>query len=104
MDMSNAPQFKATGGRRTERTEHEAEVIFRVGTRKAVVKVRDISTHGARICGVYLVHQGDRFFLNFPGLESIEARVAWVADFEFGCEFARPLSPLILDSLILHRR
>ena len=34
------------------------------------------------------------------GLEAIEARIAWVADFEFGCEFVRPLSPFILDAII----
>ena len=81
----------------------DASVMFRAGTRKASVKVRDISTMGARISGVYLVHVDDRFFLTLPGLQSIEARVAWVTDFEFGCEFMAPLNPVILESLMRRR-
>ena len=100
MEMPYQQQFVTTGGRRADRAPFDATVTFRAGTRKAPVRVRDISTLGARISGVYLVHVDDRFFLTLPGLESIEARVVWVADFEFGCEFAKPLSPVILEALI----
>lgn len=100
MAFAQEPQFKSTGGRRTDRARFEAAVVFRAGTRKATVTVRDISTLGARISGVFLVREGDRFFLTLPGLESIEARVAWVTEFEFGCEFQRPLNPVILENLM----
>lgn len=100
MEMPDQQQFTTTGGRRADRAPFEASVTFRAGTRKAAVRVRDISTLGARVSGVYLVHVDDRFFLTLPGLESIEARVAWVTDFEFGCEFAKPLNPVILDALM----
>ena len=39
-------------------------------------------------------------YLTLPGLAPIEARVAWVAEFEFGCEFLKPLNPVILESII----
>ncbi len=100
MEMPNPQQFVTTGGRRTDRAPFDASVTFRAGTRKAAVRVRDISTLGARIGGVFLVHVDDRFFLTLPGLESIEARVAWVTDFEFGCEFAKPINPVILENLM----
>ncbi|MFN3516216.1 MAG: PilZ domain-containing protein [Novosphingobium sp.] len=90
-------------GRRTERWAWDAGVQFRSGVKRANVRVRDISPLGARIKGVFLVHKGDRFFIRFPGLESIEARVAWVTDFEFGCEFVRPLNPVILEALVSRR-
>lgn len=90
-------------GRRTERWAWDAEVQFRSGTKRANVRLRDISPLGARIKGVFLVHEGDRFFIRFPGMESIEAKVAWVTEFEFGCEFARPLNPVILEALVSRR-
>lgn len=64
------------------------------------MRVREISTLGARISGVYLARVDDRVFLTLPGLEGIEARVAWVGNFEFGCEFSGPLDPLALESLV----
>lgn len=100
MAFAKEPQFRSTGGRRADRARFEAAVVFRAGTRKATVAVRDISTLGARISGVYLVHAGDRFFLTLPGLAAVEARVAWVTEFEFGCEFAQPLSPMIVENLM----
>lgn len=92
-----------TTGRRSERWAWDAEVQFRSGTRRANVRLRDISPLGARIKGVFLVHEGDRFYIRFPQMESIEAKVAWVSEFEFGCEFSRPLSPVILESLVSRR-
>jgi hypothetical protein len=100
--MASEPDFLNSGGRRSERLSYDAEVQFRSGTRRANVRVRDISKFGARVAGVYLVHIDDRFFIKLQGIESIEARVAWVEEFEFGCEFIRPLNDVILESMI-HR-
>lgn len=105
MDMSPAsqPQFQATGGRRADRRSYDAQIQFRKGTKRATVKLRDISQFGARVAGIFLVHEGDHFYLTLPGLAPIEARVAWVAEFEFGCEFAHPLNPAILDAIVARR-
>lgn len=102
--MVNQRQFAMTGGRRADRAPFDASVTFRAGTRKAAVRVRDISTLGARVSGVFLVRNGDRIFLTLPGLEAVEARVAWVSDFEFGCEFVRPLNPVVLEALMKRLR
>ena len=102
MDMSPAslPKFQSTGGRRADRRSYDAQIQFRKGVKRATVKLRDISQLGARVAGVFLVHEDDHFYLTLPGLTPIEARVAWVAEFEFGCEFLKPLNPVILESII----
>ena len=98
--MSAAPAFANTGGRRAERKAWTAEVQFRSGTRRATVQLANISPQGARVKGVFRVHEGDVFFLKMPGMESIEARVVWTDEFVFGCEFQRPLSPVVLETLV----
>jgi hypothetical protein len=105
MDMSPAslPKFVSTGGRRADRCRFDAEVQFRKGTKRAMVKVPDISRFGARVAGVFLVHEGDTLYLTLPGIAAIEARVAWVSQFEFGCEFTAPLSQIVLDAIMARR-
>lgn len=102
--MNDMPRFKQTGGRRADRLTFAAEVQFRSGTRRASVKVSDISTLGARVSGVFLVHQGDHIFLKLPMIEPIPARIAWANSFEFGCEFDRPLSEPVLDAITAAKR
>ncbi|WP_374527981.1 PilZ domain-containing protein [Novosphingobium sp.] len=97
--MASEPVFEATGGRKAERKQYEAVVQFRFGTKRATVKVCDISPFGARVQGVYLVHPEDRFWIKIGHIEPIEARVAWVEDFEFGCEFIRPLNQAIFEAV-----
>lgn len=95
--MASQPQSEV---RRAERKPFPATVHFRSGNRRANVEVRDISHLGARIGGVYLVRDGDLLWLRIGSLEAIEAKVVWFEDFEFGCEFARPLSEVVLDSIL----
>ena len=97
--MSIEPQFQSPNERRTDRYAFAAEVLFRSGPRRAAVKVRDISTLGARVSGVFLVHEGDLIYLKLPMIELIPARVAWAETFEFGCAFERPLSDVILAAI-----
>ena len=97
--MSIKPQFQSTGGRRADRHAFTAEVQFRSGSCRAAVQVCDISTLGARISGVFLVHEGDLVYLKLPMIEPVPARVAWAETFEFGCEFERPLSEVILAAI-----
>ena len=97
--MSIEPQFQSTGGRRTDRFRFAAEVQFRSGSRRASVQVCDISTLGARVSGVFLVHENDQIYLKLPLIEPIAARVVWVESFEFGCEFERPLNESVLAAV-----
>lgn len=97
--MSEVPQFKVSGGRRVDRYAFEAEAQFRSGTRRANVHVRDISTLGTRISGVFLVQEGDQIYLKLPMIEAIPARVAWADSFEFGCEFDRAINDSVLTAI-----
>lgn len=98
--MASQPQFEKADVRRAERKVFPATVHFRAGNRRANVEVRDISRFGARIGGVYLVNDGDHLWLKLASLEAIEAKVVWFEDFEFGCEFERPLSDIVLESIL----
>jgi PilZ domain len=98
--MASQPEFESVDGRRAERKPFPATVHFRAGNRRANVEVRDISRFGARIGGVYLVRDGDQLWLKLASLEAIEAKVMWFEDFEFGCEFDKPLSDIVLDSIL----
>lgn len=101
--MNEQTQLPHVEGRRAGRLRYEATVHFRAGNRRANVKASDISKLGARISGVFLVREDERFFLKIGTIEPIEARVIWVTDFEFGCEFLRPLSDVVLDAITSHR-
>lgn len=101
--MNEPPESIPATGRRADRRPYFAIVQFRSGHRRADVKVSDISQLGARISGVFLVREGDRFYLKLNGIEPLEAIVAWVTDFEFGCEFARPLSPIVFEAITAGR-
>ncbi len=101
--MSAVPAFTNTGGRRSERKAWSAEVQFRSGNRRATVRLADISQQGARVKGVFRVHEDDVFLIKMAGMESIEARVVWTEEFVFGCEFLRPLNPVILETLVNNR-
>lgn len=48
---------------------------------------------------MFLVHEGDLVYLKLPMIEPVPARVAWAETFEFGCEFERPLSEVILAAI-----
>lgn len=100
MAPAQQPQFNTTGGRKADRRAFDASVEFRAKNRRATVKVRDISTHGARIAAIHLLRLGDRFFFKLPLLEPIEAHVAWADEFELGCEFAHPLHPGVLETIL----
>jgi hypothetical protein len=98
-DMSIEPQFQNSGGRRADRLPFAADVQFRRGTLRASVQIRDISTVGARISGVFLVHENDQFYLRLPLIEPIAARVIWAKSFEFGCKFERPINAAVLAAI-----
>lgn len=90
-------------GRQVERRSYEGAVQFRKGHTRVMVKIVDISTHGARLSAVHLLRQGDTFWLKLPLLEPQEATVAWVDEFIVGCRFVRPLHPSVLETIVRSR-
>ena len=69
--MTIESQFQDPDGRRADRFAFAAKVQFRSGSRRASVQVRDISTLGARISGVFLVRENDLIYLKLPMIEPI---------------------------------
>jgi PilZ domain len=98
--MASQPEFQTTSGRRVQRRPFDASVQFRAGNRRANVQVRNVSQLGARVAGVFLVREDEKFWIKLPSLEPVEARVVWVEDFEFGCEFVRPLNERVLEAIL----
>lgn len=66
---------------------------------REAVEVLDLSPVGARIRALAPLRAGHAVWLKLPGIEPLEARVAWTRGFESGCEFVRPLHSAVFDSL-----
>ena len=88
---------------------HRAAVRIRVsmtahfresGSRKAVVNVYDLSTHGFRLETFIGVHAGALVWLTLPGLEPRQASVVWLNGSFVGCRFDKPLHPAVLEAII----
>jgi PilZ domain len=99
MDLSNT-RAEPVPQRKADRVPLSAEVQLRSGTRRAVVKVNNLSATGARIAVAQMLRTDDQIYLKLPGLEAIEARVVWVDSFEAGCEFVRPLHPATFEAVV----
>lgn len=69
--------------------------------RKSVpVVVIDISAHGCRFETRERIAADSNMWLRLPGIEPLYSRVAWVKEWEAGCEFDRPLHPAVVDRLV----
>jgi hypothetical protein len=72
----------------------------RPGAHSIPVELRDLSTQGFRAEVFQSLSLNDRLWLKLPGVESWEARVAWVRGDEVGCEFLQPLHPAVLNIIL----
>lgn len=66
--------------------------VGRGGLDRALCKVVDLSTHGARIETYSAVRRDSMIWLTLPHVGHWAARVVWASDFEAGLEFQIPLS------------
>lgn len=94
--------FRCPSIRGADRINFKALVKFRAGSRRAEVRVHDVSTEGIRMSVIHSLKVGDRLFVTLPGIESMEAEVAWEKEFELGCRFIKPLHPAVLGMLVGH--
>jgi len=70
------------------------------GAHGVAVQIVDLSTHGFRATTHLDLFEGADVWLRLPGLEAIQARVAWVKGYIIGCAFARPLHPAVLEMIV----
>jgi hypothetical protein len=86
--------------RGAERVTLSAEVgIRRAGIRSFRVHVFDASRQGCRIEFVERPAVGERVWVKFDGLDSVEAWVRWVEGHVGGVQFEHPLHEAIFERL-----
>jgi hypothetical protein len=64
------------------------------------VHVLDMSVTGFRAEAHHGLDQGMIVWLTIPGMQGLEATVAWRRGKIIGCRFAQPLYPAVLDHLV----
>lgn len=85
----------------SERVAVTASLTLRKpGQPKFRVRVFDASPEGCKIEFVDRPSEGDRVWVRFDGLETLEAEVCWVQDFMMGVNFAKPLHAAVFDLLV----
>lgn len=70
------------------------------GQTKFEIDIVDLSASGFRAETSYTLWPGTVVWLTLPGLAGLEATVAWRNKFKYGCAFAKPLHPAVLDHIV----
>lgn len=80
--------------RRSPRTATALETdLGRGGLDRALCRVTDISTTGARLQTYTELRRGLKIWLRLPHVGEVEAKIVWASDFSAGCHFQTPLTP-----------
>lgn len=74
------------------------------GNRSFHSVVNDLSLGGFSATAINRMHVGAICWLTLPGLESLQAEVAWWSGGQVGCAFANLLSPIIHDNILARYR
>jgi len=91
--------------RRHERVEVEAEVTLRrTGKLNFRVSVYDVSPDGCRAEFVDRPELGERVWIKFDGMHSLEAQICWVAGPKTGMRFVQPIHAAVFGTLIARLR
>jgi len=64
------------------------------------VRLLDLSVTGFRAEAHYALDAGQIVWLAIPGMQGLEATVAWRRGLEIGCSFRQPLYPPVLDHIV----
>lgn len=96
---------KQRSSRRSERIALTAEVGLRHSGRSNYrVRVLDLSPDGCRIELVERPNVDDHVWIKFDGIEALEAKVCWIADFKAGVRYTKPIHPAVFDLLLARFR
>ena len=86
--------------RTTPRLTVAGEIHMRKsGYSKMAVELIDISPTGCRMELVEKVAAGETIWVTLPGLQTIEARVAWCRDWIAGVSFGGTVHPAIIERI-----
>lgn len=107
MMSSDKPNFAAEfepallGRRRAPRAPVSLDVkVGRGGLDRALCRVVDLSTHGAKVETFSALRRDSIIWLTLPHVGHWAARVAWATDFEAGLEFQIPLTEGEFEKLV----
>lgn len=64
------------------------------------VHLLDLSITGFRAEAHYSLDQGSIVWLTIPGMQGLEATVAWRRGTVIGCSFRQPLYPAVFDHIV----
>ena len=96
-----APAKKDEKPRSHPRLAVTAEMLLRrAGQNNYRVTVCDLTCKGCKIEFVERLSIGETVWAKFDGLESLEAKVRWIAGAWTGLEFERPLYPSVFELLM----
>ncbi|HEU0066236.1 MAG TPA: pilus assembly protein PilZ [Sphingomonas sp.] len=70
------------------------------GQTRFEIDVLDLSALGFRAETGFGLWPGTIVWLTLPGLAPMEAVVAWRDKFKYGCAFAKPLHPAVLEHIV----
>lgn len=68
------------------------------------ILVEDLSLTGFRCTTGFRLNVGQLVAVTIPGLAALEARVAWVDGYRYGCAFDRALHVAVFDHLVARYR
>ena len=101
--MSNASAFRsdATETRAATRLSTKLDALLRDRTgRRCAVSVVDLSLTGFRAETVSKLHPGTLVWVTLPGLQGLEATIAWQRGEHIGAAFVRPLYAAVFDHIV----
>lgn len=64
------------------------------------IRILDLSVTGFRAEAHYALEPGAIVWLTIPGMQGLEANIAWRRDSVIGCSFRSPLYPAVLDHIV----
>ena len=73
--------------------------VGRGGLDRALCKVVDLSTHGARLQTYSELRAGQDIWLTLPKVGHCAASIVWASDFEAGLEFHIPLTEAAFEAI-----
>jgi hypothetical protein len=98
---AEAPTEPTHRPRQVERACTTADVsLRRPGRFTYRVRLEDLSANGCKIEFIERPQQGERVWIKFQGLNSLEGEVCWVEDRSAGIHFVRHIHPAVFDLLL----
>jgi PilZ domain len=99
--VAREPGARGADSRRSARCDVRLTATLReAGATRYPVDLLDLSVTGFRFETSALIHNGTRVWLTIPGMEGLEAIIAWHGGANYGATFDRALHPAVLDHIV----